>query len=189
MMIRMLSRLLLPCVLIGSSAPVAAFEYSGDQTAKMMIDMVARFRNKTICPPPHATVKDASVAMIASPKGVQKDFFPTDCAAQGFYADGDFRSFDVYNVPICPAIVAKDFEAVRAAPKTIGWAVTPQGQLTITRPNATEVWNAYIVDERFDRADAPYEKGDLLMYLAKYNDIAGEHVGTLYFRHFHRLAD
>lgn len=121
-----------------------------------------------------------------SPKIFKQDPFPSNCEYFGFYQDNALRSIQMITRDSCPTVKAEDFSRI---PNVISWRLE-KGLLEIKRsdsPSYVEVWESYVVTKNFSHKGIEFRQGDLLMFMAQYNQTKKDRIGNLYFRHFRRL--
>lgn len=121
----------------------------------------------------------------------EQDPFPSNCEYFLFSEGGDMRSLQLITKDACPSVTAKDFKVAKELPKVIDWKLGPDGMLKITRtdnPNYIELWETYIVTTSFSQSGVQFKTGDLLLFMAQFNQKKKEGIGTLYFRQFRKTT-
>ena len=121
----------------------------------------------------------------------QQDPFPSNCEYFSFFQDGEMHSLQIMIKGACPSLVAADFRQAKAPPKVIDWKLGSDGMLKITRtdiPSHVELWEAFIAISSFSQYGVTFEPGDLLLFMAQFNQRKKEDRGTLYFRQFRKMA-
>jgi hypothetical protein len=121
----------------------------------------------------------------------QRDPFPSNCEYFAFSEDGDMRSFQMITPDPCPSVTASEFSKIKNLPKVIDWKLGSDGLLRITRSdiqNYIESWEAFIVTSSFSQSGVEFKPGDLLLFMAQFNKMKKEEIGTLYFRQFRKMA-
>jgi len=121
-----------------------------------------------------------------SPKIFKQDPFPSNCEYFGFYQDNALRSIQMTTRESCPAVKAEDFSRI---PRVISWRLE-KNSLEIKRsdsPSYIEVWEPYVVTKNFTHRGIEFKQGDLLMFMAQFNQTKKDRIGNLYFRHLRRL--
>lgn len=125
-------------------------------------------------------------SIVLSPKIFKQDPFPSNCEYFGFYQDNALRSMQMITRESCPTVKEGDFSRL---PKVISWRLE-KNSLEIKRsdiPSYVEVWEPYVVTKNFTHKGIEFRQGDLLMFMAQFNQTKKDRIGNLYFRHLRRL--
>lgn len=121
-----------------------------------------------------------------TPKILKQDPFPWKCEYFSFNQDGTLGSIQISTPEKCPTTKGEDFLRL---PKAITWRLG-SGSLEIRRnddPRYIEIWEPYIVAKNFSHKGVEFKQGDLLLFMAQFNDTRKDRIGNLYFRHMRRL--
>lgn len=121
-----------------------------------------------------------------TPNIFKQDPFPSKCEYFAFNQDGTLDSVQVSTPERCPTVKAEDFSGI---PKVLTWRLDRRS-LEIRRndhPRYIEVWEPYVVAKDFSHKGSEFKQGDLLMFMAQFNDTKKDGIGNLYFRHMRRL--
>jgi hypothetical protein len=121
------------------------------------------------------------------PQIFKQNPFPSNCEYFKFDQDKSLRSIQMITPRSCPAVKPDDFSLI---PKIISWKLE-KASLEIRRadnPSYVEVWEPYVVTKNFVHKTVEFKPGDLLMFMAQFNEVKKNGIGNLYFRHLRPLC-